>query len=110
MDRKLWVITTTFPSADEARRVARALVEERLAACVQIDAPMRSVYRWQGQVEEADEVRMTIKTTRKARERLIARLCALHSYETPQVLAWPAEAQPDYYAWAVACCEGEGSD
>jgi periplasmic divalent cation tolerance protein len=87
-----------FADADEANRIGRLAVEERLAACVNILAGVRSIYRWQGVVEEADEVAAIFKTTDAAAERLIARIVGLHSYDLPCVVSWPVDKIPGGYA------------
>ncbi|WP_231137316.1 divalent-cation tolerance protein CutA [Chromobacterium paludis] len=88
------------PDAETAERIAETLVSERLAACVNILAPCRSVYRWQGAVERADEVPLLIKTRRDAYAKLEARLLALHPYEVPEIVAWPlAQGLPAYLTW-----------
>ena len=93
-------VYATFGSDEEARRVARTLVEEGLAACANLLAPCHSVYRWQGKVEEAGEVPVLFKTGADAAPRLLARLSELHSYDVPAAVAWPvAEALPDYVQW-----------
>jgi periplasmic divalent cation tolerance protein len=90
----------TVPTPDEASRIARALVEERLAACVNIVPWMHSVYRWRGAVEEADEILLVAKTTRASFGRLRDRVLALHSYEVPEVIAVPIETgNPEYLSW-----------
>jgi len=87
----------------EAERIAEALVGERLAACVNILGGVRSVYRWQGAVERADEVAMIAKTTQSLFERLAARVRALHSYVTPAIVAWPIVAgDAAYLDWIAA--------
>lgn len=89
--------------SDEANRIADALVGERLAACVNILGSVRSVYRWQGQVERADEVALIAKTTADLFDRLAARVRALHSYETPAIVAWPIVAgDAAYLDWIGA--------
>ena len=96
-------VYAVFGSAEEARRIARMVVEERLAACANILAPCRSVYRWQGAIEEADEVPALFKTGAEAAPRLVARLAELHSYDVPAVTVWPiAEAVPAYADWVRA--------
>ena len=96
------VAYVTYPDAEEARRAARSVVEARLAACVHI-RPHESVYRWQGQVEEAAEFGLLIKTTRRAYPALEARLRALHSYELPAIVAWELSAgSPAYLEWVAA--------
>jgi len=87
-----------FADADEARRIARQAVEERLAACANILAPCHSVYRWQGAVEEADEVPAIFKARADKAEALIARIAALHSYDVPAITIWPIEKAFAAYA------------
>ena len=84
-------VYTTFPNEEEARRIGRQLVEERLAACINILGPCRSIYRWQGEVEEADEVPAILKTTGGVANRLISRIAELHSYDVPAISLWPIE-------------------
>ena len=84
-------VYATFADAGEAERIARTLVEERLAACANILGACRSIYRWQGAVESADEVAALFKTTAEVAERLITRLAELHSYEVPAAVVWPID-------------------
>ena len=94
------VVLSTCGSEDEARSLAKALVEARLAACVNILPGVHSVYRWKGLVEEAGEWVLIIKTRRALLERLTTALCAAHSYELPEVLALPVVDGLDrYLAW-----------
>lgn len=94
------LVVCNVPDAETAERIAETLVSERLAACVNILAPCRSVYRWQGAVERADEVPLLIKTRRDAYAQLEARLLALHPYEVPEIVAWPlAQGLPAYLTW-----------
>ncbi len=96
----LLLCLTTCPDATSARRIAAALVEERLAACVNVIPGLHSTYRWQGAVERADELLLLIKTTRAAFPALQARLPALHPYELPELVAVePANALPAYLQW-----------
>ena len=96
-------VYATFGSDEEARRVARQLVEERLAACANVMAPCHSIYRWQGKVEEATEVPVLFKTRSDTAERLIERLGALHSYDVPAAVVWPiANALEGYRHWVEA--------
>jgi len=96
-------VYAVFADADEAQGIARIVVEERLAACANILGPCRSVYRWQGAVEEADEVAAIFKTRGDLAEALIARIAALHSYDVPAIVVWPVEhAWPDYAEWVEA--------
>ena len=82
-------VYAVFADAAEADRIARQLVEERLAACANILGACRSIYRWQGKVEQADEVAALFKTTSGQASQLIRRLAELHSYDTPAAVAWP---------------------
>lgn len=94
------IVLTTCPDAETAGRIARALVEERLAACVNILPPMRSVYRWKGQVEEASELLLVIKSVTAQFAALRDRLQALHPYELPEIVAVPIlDGLPEYLAW-----------
>lgn len=89
-----------FGGADEAERIGRAMVEERLAACINILGPVRSIYRWKGAVETADEVAAIFKTTDERAGLLITRIGALHSYDVPCVVAWPiGKILGDYADW-----------
>ncbi len=80
-----------FANADEAERIGRQMVEERLAACVNILGPCRSIYRWRGAVESAEEVAAIFKTTQAMSDGLIARIASLHSYEVPCLTQWPVD-------------------
>ncbi len=87
----------------EAERIAEVLVDERLAACVNILGGVRSVYRWQDAVERADEIAMIAKTKQVLFEPLAARVRALHSYDTPAIVAWPIVAGDSAYLdWIAA--------
>lgn len=96
MTDKIIVLTTTG-SREEADRIAQALVESKLAACVNITGPLRSVYRWKGAVESADEFLLLIKTAAAAFERVRDTIQELHSYELPECIALPVEAGSDAY-------------
>jgi periplasmic divalent cation tolerance protein len=97
------MVYVTAASKDEALRLARALVSERLAACANVIADMHAVYRWQGAVEEAQEAVLILKTRRELADRAIARIKALHSYEVPCAIAYDmARGLPDYLAWIDA--------
>jgi periplasmic divalent cation tolerance protein len=80
-----------FANADEAERIGRAVVEEGLAACINILSSCRSIYRWQGAVESAEEVPAILKTTADMSDSLIARIAGLHSYDIPCIAVWPVE-------------------
>lgn len=87
-----------FADAAEAERIGRTLIEERLAACINILGPIRSIYRWQGGVESADEVAAILKTRHDAADALIARIAALHSYDVPCIVTWPVNKLLGAYA------------
>ena len=91
-------VYAVFANADEAERIGRTVVEERLAACVNILGPVRSTYRWQGAVETADEVAAIFKTTQASTDALIARIASLHSYDVPCITSWPVEKALAAYA------------
>jgi periplasmic divalent cation tolerance protein len=94
------VVFTTCGSEEEARKLAAMLIERRLAACVNITAPLTSVYRWKGTVEEASEWLLIVKSRRACFEQLRLALESAHSYELPEVLAVPVvEGSPNYLAW-----------
>ena len=94
------VILVTAPSADDAARIGRALVEERLAACANVVGPIRSIYRWQGAVEEADESLMLVKARASDVDRVTARVRELHTYDVPEIIALPIRGgSPAYLAW-----------
>ena len=89
-----------FADEAEARRIGRTVVEEGFAACINILAPCRSIYRWDGKIEEAVEVPAILKTSEAAAEQLIARVAELHSYDVPAITVWPARhALPAYAKW-----------
>jgi periplasmic divalent cation tolerance protein len=91
-------VYAVFANAEEAERIGRTVVEERLAACINIFSPVRSIYRWKGAVEAADEVAAIFKTHHWASDALIERITALHSYEVPCVVAWPVDKVLRTYA------------
>ena len=91
-------VYAVFANAEEAERIGRAVVEERLAACINILGPVRSIYRWQGEIETADEVAAIFKTTDAAADALITRIAALHSYDVPCIVAWPIDKVLQSYA------------
>ena len=84
-------VYAVFANAEEAERIGRAVVEEQLAACVNILGPIRSIYRWQGKVETADEVAAIFKTHHWHSDALIERIAALHSYDVPCIATWPID-------------------
>lgn len=96
-----YVVLVTCSGAAEARRIARAVVEARLAACVNIlPGAVTSIYRWKGKVESAQERLLVIKTSRKRLAKLQAEVARLHSYEVPEFIALPiADGSVAYLAW-----------
>lgn len=93
-------VYAVFANADEAERIARAMVEERLAACVNILGPCRSIYRWEEKIETVGEVPALFKTTLAQSDALIARIAELHSYDTPAIVTWPiAKLLAGYGDW-----------
>lgn len=96
-------VYAVFADEDEARRIGTAMVEERLAACVNILGPCHSVYRWKGNVESAAEAPALFKTRLDRSDALIARIAELHSYEVPAIVVWPIERLSSIYAdWVEA--------
>lgn len=94
------VVLTTAANGDEAARIARHLVEKKLAACVNVLPGVRSIYAWQGEVCDDAEVLLVTKTTRARFEALAAAIRELHSYDVPEIVALPTTAvDPAYAAW-----------
>jgi periplasmic divalent cation tolerance protein len=94
------VVLVTTGSADEGARIGRTLVSERLAACVNVVGPIRSIYRWEGAVEDAEEWLLVLKARAADFAALEARVRALHSYAVPEVLALPVYGgSAAYLAW-----------
>jgi periplasmic divalent cation tolerance protein len=94
------VVLVTTPSAERAAEIARAVVEERLAACGNVVPGLRSIYRWEGKVQDDAEALLVLKTTRARFDALRDRVLALHPYEVPEVIALPIEAgSARYLAW-----------
>ena len=97
------IILTNVPSPALARDIARHLVENRLAACVNIMPAMQSVYRWQEQVEQAEEVALIIKTTSERYSDVEQAISAMHPYDVPEIIAVPVAAGlPEYLDWVVS--------
>jgi len=96
---QVYVVLTTAP-AGEAEKLARSLVESRLAACVNVVPGLKSFYWWRGKLEEAGESLLIIKTTGEALESLTSRLREMHPYELPEIIAVPVEAGlEEYLEW-----------
>lgn len=96
------VVLCTLPNPEKAAEIARVLVEEQLCACVNIVPAVRSIYRWQGAVQDDSEALAVIKTTRDAYDRVAQRIVQLHPYELPEVIALPLVAgHAPYLAWVA---------
>ena len=94
------IVFCTFANDQDALRIAGALVEARLAACVNLLPAIRSIYRWKGEIEHADEVPVLIKTTQQGFPALCDRIKELHPYETPEIIAVPiVDGLPAYLGW-----------
>ena len=90
-------VVTTVETPEDARRIAQALVESRLASCVQVRGPITSTYRWQGKIETAEEWQCVAKTRRDLYDRVEEAIAALHPYEVPEILALPIVAESAAY-------------
>jgi len=101
------VVLMTAASVEEATKIADTLVHNKLAACVQVLPEMQSIYLWKGQVEREREVLMIAKTTSEKFEGLQNQVRAIHSYETPEIVALPVIAgSADYLKWLTSSLEG----
>lgn len=98
---RLAVVLTTMPDDDRAAELARTLIDERLAACVNVHGPMTSTYWWKGVVEREAERQIVVKTTSDCVGRLEERLRALHPYELPELIVLSGEASAAYEKWVV---------
>jgi periplasmic divalent cation tolerance protein len=101
-DRDILTVTTTVGSLDEARQLAREIVQRRLAACVQVEPIASSFYRWEGRLCEDPEMRLSIKTLPRLRDALAACFDELHPYDLPQFLAVTQQASARYVDWVRA--------
>jgi periplasmic divalent cation tolerance protein len=100
-------VLTNLPDSSSAFNLARRLVELRLAACANVLTPVKSVYRWEGRIEEAVEHPVLIKTTRERYPRLEAAIRESHPYDVPEIIAWPIEqGLPAYLDWVEAETRG----
>jgi periplasmic divalent cation tolerance protein len=107
---KIVEIRTTFASRELAEACADRLVAGRLAACVQVDGPVRSIYRWRDAVEAAVEFRCTCKTTRDVADACIEAISRGHDYETPEVIVAVVSASAAYAAWVRESVRDRSSD
>lgn len=105
MAEEVLLVLSTFPDAEVAGRIAEQLVAQKLAACANILPAVRSIYRWQGKVEDATETMVFFKTTRNRFGDFQQKLRELHPYEVPEIVALPvAEGVPDYLRWVGESC------
>ena len=96
---KYYLVYITTKDDDEARKIGKALVEEKLVACVNIH-PTNSIYWWKGKIQEENEVAVLAKTKASLVDKIISRVKELHSYEVPCVISFPIEkGNPDYLQW-----------
>jgi len=94
------VVFITAPNEDEAARIARSLVEARLAACANILRNIRSIYTWKGKVQDDSEVLMMVKTRKALFNAVSSMVKELHSYDVPEIIALPIiDGSPDYLSW-----------
>jgi periplasmic divalent cation tolerance protein len=94
------VIYITTASVNEAKKIGRALVEEKLAACSNIISPIRSIYSWQGKICDDKEALMVLKTRKKLFNQIVKRVEKLHSYDVPEIIAMPIiEGSSKYLSW-----------
>jgi periplasmic divalent cation tolerance protein len=99
MSEAIMLVYTLFGSAEDARRVARQIVEEKLAACANIGAPCTSIYEWKGRIEQAAEIPVLFKTRVAQGAALQARLAELHDYERPAIIQMDARASAAFAGW-----------
>jgi periplasmic divalent cation tolerance protein len=110
MTDKIVVLVTT-KGVTEAKKIARALVEEKLAACANVITSVRSIYRWEGKVTEETECLMIIKSTRGRFDEVRATVERLHSYAVPEIIALPiVDGAPNYLSWIADSTAATASD
>jgi len=106
MSEPVLLVLCSCPDTETAHELADSLIDARLAACVNISAPSRSLYRWQGETETAEEILLNIKTLAKHYPRVEQHLRQRHPYQTPEIIALPVtEGLPDYLKWVEAQCD-----
>lgn len=97
---EIWLVRSTFAKKDEALLVASGLLEQKLIACANISGEITSVFRWEGKIQQEQEVVLLVKTTKDKAETVVNALKTLHGYQIPSILAWPASlANADFLAW-----------
>ncbi len=105
------IVWTTAASREEAAAVGRHLVQHGLAACVQIDGPIQSIYRWQNQIEQAEEWRCVIKTVSDRYSAVEEAILRIHSYDVPQIIAVRADHVSAMYGdWLAESTAGDGTE
>jgi len=102
MSEALMLVLCNCPDPETAARIGRLLVERRLAACANVLAPVRSIYRWQGKVETSEETPLLVKSSQARVAEVEVAIRESHPYELPEILSLPASALPDYLAWVEA--------
>jgi len=102
---KVLIAFCTFPDADVAGKIVREIVDLRLAACGNVLPQMRSIYRWQGKVESADEVLAIFKLGAQRYREFETKLCALHPYDVPEIISYKIDnGLPEYLRWVTESC------
>ena len=96
------MVYVTFPDARTAKKIARNIVEARLASCANIFPPMRSIYHWKGHIEDGREVAVLMKTTKARYPALAKAIAAQHPYECPCVVTWPIGGWTPFLDWIHA--------
>lgn len=108
MSEEVFLVLSTFPDVETARRISRQLVEERCAACANLLPQVESIYWWEEKVESGPETLVLFKTSADRYEALEATLRRLHPYEVPEIIAFPlAAGLPEYLEWVAKSCGGQ---
>ena len=101
------LLETSFANREEALKLGRQLIEEKLVACAQVGtSPVVSIYSWKGKIEEEEEYLLSLKSLPEIADKLQARLAELHSYETPQILSKVYKVETSYAAWVKLVLAG----
>ena len=106
IESEIVLVLSTFSDLATAETCAKHLVEHRIAACVQIDGPIRSVYQWKGAIETDEEFRLLVKTSPESLDRCVAALKGNHSYELPELVVLHAHASAAYASWVTEQTSG----
>ena len=101
IDSEVVLVLSTFSDLSTAETCARLLVEQRKAACVQIDGPIRSVYQWKGNIEADEEFRLLVKTSPESLNECVTALKEHHPYELPEIVVLHAHASAAYASWVT---------